>query len=59
MHERIINETQLDLRMMMPLRHPLPTGDISDAVEHGIYRIRPGTVVRLLHHLPPQGNGRC
>lgn len=52
--DRIIKETMLDLRTLMPIRRVSASTDIKDAVERGVYRVRPGTVVKLLHYLQPQ-----
>ena len=53
MNERIIKETMLNLRELLPVRRMKPEGDIHDSVERGMWRIKPGTVVRILHALPP------
>lgn len=53
MSERIIKETMLNLRELMPIRRTAPARDIHDAVERGLYRVRPGTVVRIMHTPPP------
>ena len=54
MNKRLIRETMLNLRELMPIRHTALTRDIHDAVERGIYRVKPGTVVRIMHTLPPR-----
>lgn len=53
MDERIIKETKLNLRELLPIRRMKPDTEALKGTEQRVWRVRPGTVVRIFQAPPP------
>lgn len=53
MDERIIKETMLNLRELLPIRRMKPDTEALKGTEPRVWRVRPGTVVRIFQAPPP------
>ena len=53
MDERIIKETKLNLRKLLPIRRMKPDTEALKGTEQRVWRARPGTVVRIFQAPPP------
>ena len=54
MDERIIKETMLNLRELLPIRRMKPDTEALKGTEQRVWRVRPGTVVRIFQAPPPR-----
>lgn len=54
MDERIIKATKLNLRELLPIRRMKPDMEALKGTEQRVWRVRPGTVVRIFQAPPPR-----